>query len=442
MNKLWLIIQREYLTRVKKKSFIIITLISPLIFVALFTIPALLAVFAGKEQRNIVVKDDNRIFKDSIESNEYVIFTLSEKPFEVLKLNYKKDRFDGVLYIPKFDELNAPLRVTYYSEGQLSISSKSSIERRVSEGIEAYKIQNSGYDENILNSFKTRVSCDQIELTFNESGQLVESDKKNSAGIATAIGYIAGFIIYAILIFYGTMIMRSVMEEKTNRIVEVIISSVKPFQLMMGKIIGVSAVGLTQMLIWIGMTILLTSVVGMFIPLEPTSIQDSMGPMSQEQSNEAMTQLGESLELIKSQNWNIILPVFLIFFLGGYFIYSSLFAAIGSAMGDDMGEGQSLTLLAMFPIIISIIVLAPIVENPSSSLAFWMSVIPFFSPIIMPARIAFEPPLWEVILSVIVLAVTAVFFVWLSGRIYRVGILLYGKKATYKELGKWILSND
>jgi ABC-2 type transport system permease protein len=442
MNKLWLIIQREYLTRVKKKSFIIITLISPLIFVALFTIPALLAVFAGKEQRNIVVKDDNRIFKDSIESNEYVIFTLSEKPFEVLKLNYKKDRFDGVLYIPKFDELNAPLRVTYYSEGQLSISSKSSIERRVSEGIEAYKIQNSGYDENILNSFKTRVSCDQIELTFNESGQLVESDKKNSAGIATAIGYIAGFIIYAILIFYGTMIMRSVMEEKTNRIVEVIISSVKPFQLMMGKIIGVSAVGLTQMLIWIGMTILLTSVVGMFIPLEPTSIQDSMGPMSQEQSNEAMTQLGESLELIKSQNWNIILPVFLTFFLGGYFIYSSLFAAIGSAMGDDMGEGQSLTLLAMFPIIISIIVLAPIVENPSSSLAFWMSVIPFFSPIIMPARIAFEPPLWEVILSVIVLAVTAVFFVWLSGRIYRVGILLYGKKATYKELGKWILSND
>jgi ABC-2 type transport system permease protein len=370
------------------------------------------------------------------------MFSLSSANFEELKLNYKKDRYDGVLYIPKFENLNAPLRVSYYSEGQMSISTQNSIERRIAEGIEAYKIKNSGYDEAVLNSFKTKVSLDQVELAFDDTGKLIESDKKNSAGIATAIGYISGFIIYMILIFYGTMIMRSVMEEKTNRIVEVIISSVKPFQLMMGKIIGVSAVGLTQMIIWIVMTTALVSVAGMFIPMDATSMQDPMGQMQQMQASEGMVQLNQSLEVLKAQNWGLILPVFIFYFLGGYFIYSSMFAAIGSAMGDDMGEGQSLTLVAMFPIIIAILVLAPIVENPSSSLAFWFSMIPLFSPIVMPARIAFEPPVWQIILSMILLAGTAVFFVWLSGRIYRVGILLYGKKGTLKELGKWIFSNQ
>ncbi len=442
MNKLWLIIQREYLTRVRKKSFIIITLISPIILVALFTIPALIAIFAGKEQRNVVVKDESGIIADSIESNEYVSFTLSDSPFEELKLTYKNDRFDGVLFIPKFEDLNSPLRITYYSEGQLSISTKSSIERKIGDRIEAYKIKSSGYDESILNSFKTKVSLDQKELAFDETGQLIESDKKNSAGIATAIGYISGFIIYIILIFYGTMIMRSVMEEKTNRIVEVIISSVKPFQLMMGKILGVSAVGLTQMIIWIVLTIGLTTLASMFLPIDPGSMQNTMGPMQQVPPNEAMSQFADTLDLIKSQNWGFILPMFLFFFLGGYFIYSSLFAAIGSAMGDDMGEGQSLTMVAMFPIIISVIVLAPVIENPFSPLAFWLSIIPLFSPIIMPARIAFEPPLWEIILSMVILAGTAIFFVWLSGRIYRVGILLYGKKGTLKEIGKWLFTNE
>lgn len=245
-----------------------------------------------------------------------------------------------------------------------------------------------------------------------------------------------------ILIFYGTMIMRSVMEEKTNRIVEVIISSVKPFQLMMGKILGVSAVGMTQMVIWIGLTIGLTAIAGIFLPMDAADMQNSMGPMQQVQPDEALVQLNETLDLIKSQNWSFIIPMFLFFFLGGYFIYSSMFAAIGSAMGDDMGESQSLTIVAMFPIIISVIVLAPVIENPTSSLAFWMSIIPLFSPVIMPARIAFEPPIWEIILSMVLLAGTSIFFVWLSGRIYRVGILMYGKKGTLKELGKWIFTSE
>jgi len=443
MNKLWLIIKREYLTRVKKKSFILITLISPLILVALITLPALLVVFAGgDEQKSVAVIDDSGIFTGSIESNERVDFALESAALEDLKTDYKEKGYDGVLYIPTFENLDQKMSIVYYSEGQLSLSTKEFIERKVAGRIEDYKIAASGYDQGVLKSFKTDITLDQKELAFDENGHLIESDKKNSAGVATAIGFISGFIIYIILIFYGAMIMRSVMEEKTNRIVEVIISSVKPIQLMLGKIIGVSGVGLTQMVVWIVLTVVLISVAGMFVPIDPSAMQDTMGPMQQQPPNEALAQFGDTLSLIRDQNWGYIIPVFLFYFIGGYFIYASLFAAVGSAMGDDMGEGQSLSFIAMFPIIISIVLISPVIESPASPLATWLSIIPLCSPVIMPARIAFEPPLWEVLVSMVVLGASAFFFVWLAGRIYRVGILLYGKKASLKELGKWMFYKD
>jgi ABC-2 type transport system permease protein len=291
-----------------------------------------------------------------------------------------------------------------------------------------------------MHSFKTDVGIEQEELAFNDKGELVETGKKSSAELATAIGFIGGFIIYIVLIFYGAMIMRSVMEEKTNRIVEVIISSVKPFQLMMGKIIGVSAVGLTQMMIWMAMTFALTQIATAFLGVDPAAMQSNM-PM-QQPTPEMTSQAGQVFETITSQNWGYILPLFLYFFIGGYFIYASLFAAVGASMGDDMGESQSLSLVAMAPIILSIILISPVVENPTSSLARWMSIFPLSSPVLMPARLAFEPPLWEVLLSMVVLAGSSVFFVWLSGRIYRVGVLLYGKKATLKEMVKWTFSKE
>ncbi|MFQ5445902.1 MAG: ABC transporter permease [Saprospiraceae bacterium] len=443
MNKLWLIIKREYLTRVKKKSFILITLLSPLIMVAFITLPALLVVFAGgDEQKSVAVIDDSGTFTDSIESNERVNFALESTALEDLKTTYKEKGYDGVLHIPSFGSLDQELSIVYYSEGQLSLSTKELIERKVADRIEDYKIAASGYDQGVLKSFKTDISLDQKELAFDENGRLIESDKKNSAGVATAIGFISGFIIYIVLIFYGAMIMRSVMEEKTNRIVEVIISSVKPIQLMLGKIIGVSGVGLTQMVVWIVLTVVLMSVAGMFVPIDPSAMQDSMSHMQQQPPNEALAQFSDTLSLIRDQNWGYIIPVFLFYFLGGYFIYASLFAAVGSAMGDDMGEGQSLSFVAMFPIIISIVLISPVIENPASPLATWLSIIPLCSPVIMPARIAFEPPLWEVLVSMVVLGASAFFFVWLAGRIYRVGILLYGKKASLKELGKWMFYKD
>jgi ABC-2 type transport system permease protein len=442
MNKLGLIIQREYLTRVKKKSFILLTLLSPLIFVALFTVPALLAMYAGKETKTVAVKDGSGVFVLPSETDSKVKYQLSDKPLEDLKENYKSLGYDGVLHIPALPDSGASkMEAFYYSEGQLSLGSKSSIERRIETSVEDYNIKRSGYDETVLKSFRPDVSLKQKELGKNEAGELVETDKQNSAGIATAIGFVAGFIIYIVLLIYGTMIMRSVMEEKTNRIVEVIISSVKPFQLMLGKIIGVSAVGLTQMLIWIGMTIALMSVVGLFIPMEAVA-EAQQGPMSNGPSPEEMSAMMGTFGVLKAQNWAYILPLFLFYFIGGYFIYASLFAAVGSAMGDDLGESQPITFVAMAPIIIAIILISPVIENPTSLLATWMSIIPLFSPVLMPARLAFEPPVWELLVSMTLLAAAAFFFVWLSGRIYRVGILMYGKKVTLKELGKWMFYKE
>ncbi len=371
-----------------------------------------------------------------------VKYQFSNKSLDDLKENYKSLGFDGVLHIPALPDSGAKkMEVLYYSEGQLSLGSKSSIERRIEASVEDYNIKRSGYDENVLKSFKPDVSLKQKELEKNEAGELVEKDKQNSAGIATAIGFIAGFIIYIVLLIYGTMIMRSVMEEKTNRIVEVIISSVKPFQLMLGKIIGVSAVGMTQMLIWIGMTIALMTVVGMFIPMEAMA-EAQQSPMSNGPSPEEMSEMMGTFGAIKAQNWGYILPLFLFYFIGGYFIYASLFAAVGSAMGDDLGESQPITFVAMAPIIIAIILISPVIENPTSPLATWMSIVPLFSPVLMPARLAFEPPVWELVVSMVLLAAAAFFFVWLSGRIYRVGILMYGKKVTLKEIGKWMFYKE
>ncbi len=444
MKKLWLIIQREYITRVRKKSFILITLLSPVLMVALFTLPVLLMSLAGGEARqHIVVKDDSGLFTDSLPASERVFFTFIDQPLDSLRRAYKQLGFDGVLYIPAFNPDTNQIKVYYYSEDQISLSIEAAIERALADKMEDYKMRRAGYDEQVIKSFKTNVSMELRVQHLDESGRLVEEEKRSSAGLATAIGYIAGFIIYMVLIFYGAMIMRSVMEEKSNRIVEVIISSVRPFQLMMGKILGVSAVGLTQMILWIVLFIGLFAIVGLVLPMEPSAIQGPVSnPMASMPADDQMAKVHELLDLITSQNWSFIVPTFLFYFLGGYFIYASLFAAVGSAMGDDMGESQSLSLLVMLPIILSIIMISPVIESPNSSLAVWMSIIPLSSPVIMSARLAFEPPLWQLIVSMVLLAVSAVFFVWLSGRIYRVGILLYGKKASVKEIGKWLFYSD
>ncbi len=434
MDKLWLVVSREYLTRVKSKKFILATILTPLAILLFIVIVALIFKYTNDEQY-FALKDDSGLITDAIKDSERVKFKLVTADLETLKKTYKKDGYDGVVYIPQFKTLNKELQITFFSHKQLSLTSKEFVERQISRKIRAHKIEISGYDKKILESFKTEVKLIQKDLVTGEGGEIVEKDKANSAAIATSIGMVMGMIIYFVLLIYGSMIMRSVMEEKINRIVEVIISSVKPFQLMLGKIIGVSGVGLTQFLIWIVLIPLLRMVVGLFIPLDmanpPGELAGAANPQGMEKIMAVMQTVGEL-------NWGMILPLFLIYFLGGYFIYASLFAAVGSAIGDDFGESQSLTIPITIPVILAIYIMIAVIDNPNSSLATWAGIFPLFSPIVMPARLPFDPPVWEIIVSVVVLLLSSVFFIWLSGRIYRVGILMYGKKVTLRELAKWM----
>ena len=252
------------------------------------------------------------------------------------------------------------------------------------------------------------------------------------------MGGIMGFLMYMVIFIFGNMVMRSVMEEKINRIVEVMISSVKPFQLMLGKVIGVGGVGLTQLLIWMILIPVIILLAGAFVndPGQAQQMAESMWPGMQDTAN---AQISMVLKEFGSLNWWLILPSFVIFFLGGYFIYSSLFAAIGSAIGDDLGESQGLMMPIIIPVIFALMIMMSSLENPNSGMAVFGSIFPLFSPIVMPARLAFDPPLWQVLVSLGLLIITSLFFIWVSGRIYRIGILMYGKRLTFREIWKWLL---
>ena len=439
MHKLWLIIRREYLTRVTKRSFILATILTPVALVAFVAIVAVIFSYS-KDNQKIAVKDDSGIITGAIKDTERASFQMVDDPLETLKQNFSERGFDGIVYIPALPDLSNEVRVQFFSDKQLSLTTKEFIERQLARRIRDYKIDQSGYDRKILDGFETTVTMEQREMKHGDDGGLIETDRTQSAGVATAIGSVMGFIIYIALLIYGAMIMRSVMEEKINRIVEVIISSVKPHQLMLGKIIGVSAVGVTQLLVWILLIPALQFIVGLFIALDPASMQQAN--LYAAQSAEAADKVMLVLQEIRQQNWGLILPVFLLYFIGGYFIYASLFAAVGSAMGDDLGEGQALTLPITIPVILAIYIMMAAIDNPNSSLATWSSIFPLFSPIVMPARLPFNPPWWELGLSLLVLLLSCVLTVWLSSRIYRVGILMYGKKVTLKELGKWMFYKD
>lgn len=435
MNKLWLIIKREYIVRVRKKTFIIATILTPLAILLLYALPIIMMQWT-EDTKRIVVKDDSGIFTRPIPDSKKAKFKFSKKSLDELRKTYKNDNFDGVLHIPAFKNLNNELNIQYYSEQQIPITDKKFIEKRISRRIKDYKMEEAGLTQKQLDNLKTEVNLKQKKQTLNDKGEIEEDNREANAGLATAISLAMGMLLYVAFIIYGQMVMRSVMEEKINRIVEVIISSVKPFQLMLGKIIGVGAVGLTQLLIWaIALTLIQTVLLPFFIASAPTPDMSGVNPAEAE---EAMGQALNIMKAIGEQNWSLMLPLLIVFFLGGYFIYASLFAAVGSAVGDDQGEAQSLTLPIMLPIIIAFIITTTMFNNPHGSLAVFGSIFPLFSPIVMPARLAFDPPVWEVVLSIVLLIASAFFFVWLSARIYRVGIFMYGKKVTMKELAKWM----
>jgi ABC-2 type transport system permease protein len=452
MNKIKLILQREYMTRVRKKTFIVMTILGPLLFGALVIAPAWLATLEDTKTKNIAVIDSSKLFIDRLPETESIRFTyLENESVEDVQQNFSESNYYALLYITHL-VANTNNSVILYSDQQPSIGVKGHISAAIEKQLEQKKLRAAGIDENILQSVRTSINLRTIQWT--ESGE----EKESSTELAMIVGYIGGFLIYFFIFLFGAQVMRGVIEEKTNRIVEIIVSSVKPFQLMMGKIIGIGLVGLTQFGLWVVLTLVIVSGAKSFIfpelgtpsaqEVSASSIMESpagnanaapfsAGQATSEQELAENLQATQIFNALEDINFALIIGVFIFFFLGGYLLYGSLFAAIGSAV-DNETDTQQFMLPITIPLILAIIVLVNGISNPQGGIAFWFSIIPFTSPIVMMARLPFGVPEWQVLLSMALLVLTFMGTTWLSGKIYRTGILMYGKKVNYRELWKWI----
>ncbi|MCB0654878.1 MAG: ABC transporter permease [Saprospiraceae bacterium] len=430
VQKIGLIVRREYVTRVMKKSFILMTLLTPVLFLLFIVIASLIFAYEGDEQKVIAIVDDTDVLHKAIPDEKNLYFKFPEEPLDQLKQDVQEGKYDGVLVLPPIDLEDKEYLPQYYSDKRLPLTLDETVKDVVRGRVREYKLKEMGITEDEMDRLNTRVQLKPQSIT--DKG---ENNSAYSNIIGAGLGYLMTILMFMITIVYGSFVMRGVFEEKVNRINELIISSVKPMELMLGKIIGIGGVGLTQFAIW---AILMPLVVMLGQLLVPGAAQTApqMNPEMMNQISEF--DLGTVINEIANQNWMLILPTLVFYFIGGYLLYASLFAAIGSALGDDMNEGQSLTLPVMLPVILSFYIAMSILRSPDSSLAFWASIIPFFSPIVMPARLAFNPPFWQIALSLILLFAGVLACVWAAARIYRVGILMYGKKANFKELWKWI----
>jgi ABC-2 type transport system permease protein len=448
MNKIKIIIQREFSTRVRKKSFIVMTILGPFLFAAIAILPMWFATMQDEEVKKIAYVDDSKSFTNKIPDNQSLKFTLVENQnIAIMRATFQKMGYWGLLYIPE-NAVEQPNSIELISTTQPNIATKQHIQNVISKEIEREKLlaHNIQDLDKILESVKTSVSIRTISL--EDGGK----SKESSTEVSMIVGYASGFLIYLFIFLFGTQVMRGVIEEKTSRIVEVIVSSVKPFELMMGKIIGIGAVGLLQFLVWATLT---TSIIGIaqkaiFSDLNNvTKIQAStqmginpamnqtlaQGNMQPQNNNNDKAQ--EIFKAINNINFWGLLAAFLFYFIGGFLLYGSLFAAVGSAV-DNETDTQQFMLPITIPLILAIYVMISTINNPDSSLSFWFSIIPLTSPIVMMVRIPFEVPFWQLALSVSLLIVSFIGTTWLAGKIYRTGILMYGKKISYSELWKWI----
>ena len=390
------------------------TILGPILMAALLIVPTFLAT-QTQENRIIALNEDaNYILEDS----EFIHFTtIPTSEAELLKTDFSESLFYALLYIEREN-------FTLYSNQQISLSVSKSIEKQLEQLIEHEKLKLLGIDLQILEDASTEINI--TTKIISEDGNTSNSQAEASMGI----GFLSGILIYMFIFMYGTMVMRGVIEEKTSRIVEVIISSVKPFQLMMGKILGVALVGLTQFVLWIILTIIISTVAEL-------AFLDANVMVTEMNSSDQSVILAQVAEFTGGINLLQIFLAFIFYFLAGYLMYSALFAAVGSAV-DAEADTQQFVLPITIPLILSFVLITPIMENPDGTLAFWMSMIPFTSPVIMMVRLPFGVANWELALSTGILVASFIGTTWLAGRIYRTGILMYGKKATYKEIWKWI----
>lgn len=429
MSTLLLIIKREFLAKVRNKSFVVMTFLSPLLFIGITALIAYLSTLKA-DVRRIAVHDQSGVFSAVFTNNEeYVFVNESKTKLQTLTDSLHNGFYEGILYIPKVGNLpHLQSSVRYISNESPSLLFVASLEKKIADRITRHNLQEAKLDTAAINKA-------QAQVTINLSKASGEEALKGLNEIKIAIGAAFGYLIMMFIIIYGNMVMRSVIEEKTNRIVEIIISSVKPFTLMLGKIVGTTLAGLLQFSIWV--------VIGFIFILISTSLLeiDMYSQGASQLTNSAAPALS-SARLYLQELWNLplgaILGAFFFYFIGGYFLYSSIYAAIGAAV-DNETDSQQFLLPVIMPLIIAVYIgFFSVVNDPHGSMATIFSIIPFTSPIVMLMRIPFGVCIWEVLLSASVLICSFLLVVWFSAKVYRVGILMYGKKPTFKELLKWI----
>jgi ABC-2 type transport system permease protein len=441
MNKIWLIIQREFLNRVQKKSFLIATILVPLIFPAIIAV-LIYVMIQQKEKADVqVVRIYDRSGKIVLESGKQFAFAPVIGDFDQQKKEFQSSKDFALLFVPEF-EVGKPEGFVLYTRENPSIMKVESLESLIETRIRDLKLEQFNIDKETLKNLRTEVSLDAINIT--ESGE----EKKSNTGILYGIGFSLGVLIYIFIFVYGSQTMQAIIEEKTSKVVEVLVSSVRPFQLMMGKVIGIASVGLLQFLIWIALITFVTSgVLGMFGLKMPQkqAMEEVSKQLNDPELNEQMEKMQQDNPVGKIMAGFSEIPlgyiafVFLFYFLGGYLLYGAFFAAVGSAV-DSVQESQQF----MFPITIPLIIAYMglfmfILDDPHGTVSFWFSIVPFTSPIAMVGRLAFGVPDWQLLLSMVLLVAGFVFTIWVAGRIYRVGILMHGTKVNYKVLVRWFL---
>ena len=447
MKKIWLIIQREYLTRVKKRSFIVMTFLGPILMASVWIVPFILAT-QTEGTKVIDVVDETGLFYEQFKSGKDIEFNYVTDDVQTARENLAGTGHFGILYIPR-TEYSLPSSVYLYTSGKPGLNLKLNLQEQVSQIVKNRKLEDVyGIDPGVLDAVKGDVNLVVEDL---------ETSETSYTELSWALGFIGGMLIYFFIFMYGSQVMRGVIEEKTSRIVEVIVSSVRPLQLMLGKIVGIAMVGLTQFLLWIILTLGIISVFtvaytdqlqeyrmgeqtitdpGQLFPTDAMGMPDSGSSLQTLSDDENVARL---LDIFFSIDYGVIIGMFLFYFIGGYLLYAALFAAIGSAV-DNEADTQQFMLPVTVPLVFSIVLgLSFVLNNPDGSVAWWLSVIPLTSPIIMMIRIPFGVDIYADLLpSVLFLIAGFLATTWIAARIYRTGILMYGKKVSYKELWKWL----
>ena len=438
MNNIALIFEREYLERVKKRSFLLATILTPLIFPAFIGLAVFLAVNESSDVETVLVIDESGYFSDGFDITDFDISVVDKSLDEgVEALN--DGEAEGVLYIPSMD-IDDPKGIAYYSKSNPGLGFLNRFRGPIKEKVEDLKLARLNIDKEAIDNLRAYVSISNFNVS--DTGEAKES----SSDIASLAGYIMAFLMYFFVFVYGSFIMQSVLNEKTSKIVEVIVSSVKPFQLMIGKVLANAAVALTQFGIWVVLISTFTFVLSSVFSYNPREAQQQMIEDQLAQTEITTEELPPELvmnilDVFAALPVGQIVTLFVLYFLGGFLLYGALFAAVGSAV-DSLQEAQQFMLPVSLPIILSLLLMSVALQNPNGSTAVLLSIIPFTSPIIMLARIPFEVPGWQILLSLLCLAGGFLFTIWFAGRIYRVGILTSGSKVTYKVLAKWFMMKN